>query len=316
MRFYTKEMQKVMRNMADEEFSMIPDGDYTDAGIAALYQKALEEEIASEEKRYNTEPVPVPVDEEKLREEGFDPEEYLIVEDLETCKVRHPKSVEEVRENRENLFRQCMEEYKNRPPFQKQWVIESFERMYQERLSSYVLRCPAWMWAQVDHRLLALNLLPESAYRRFREEFQRMQDELDRVEREEAEVRAQQNIPDEVEQVKNLWNACLISLKEEGGDYSIIVRQMIPGPQEEDGFYTRLVFHDARVLEREDNLRMQPLQEGGFYYSDIFYTDSEIYNAGTGYEVHMLFSTPDDYAYLTIACSGVTSEDFTTAPLL
>jgi hypothetical protein len=136
MRIYTKEWYNLMQGMGIDDFKKIPDGNYTDSEIDALYQKALKKEIASERRCYNSEPFFLPFD-ELLTEENFDPEDWIRVIDEEKGIVKHSESAKEVREELEAQYRQEMDAFENRPPFDPAETIQFFEAAYQTKLNYY-----------------------------------------------------------------------------------------------------------------------------------------------------------------------------------
>jgi hypothetical protein len=254
MRFYTKEWYNLMQGMESDDFKKIPDGNYTDAEIDALYQKALKKEIASERRCYNSEPFFLP----------FDPAE----------------------------------------------TIQFFETAYQTKLHYYKDALPAWMTEQVDRRLLALDLLPESAYRRYREESREKKKEWNQINRAAKRTLSKQNIPENVAEALRLHDASLLSFKKSGKNYVMLVR----GDglwSDEPTPYRQVVFHQAVVLEKEAGLRVHKLEsdENGFYQSNVSFLYHEIYRTDTGYEAHMMFWVPQGLAYLTIACTDIFFED-------
>jgi hypothetical protein len=308
MRFYTKEWYALMQGM-ELDFKKIPDGNYTDAEIEALYQKQLKKEIASDRRSYNSEPFFLPLD-ELLTEENFDPENWLLVEDEETGAVSHPESAQQIRENLEAQHRKAQEEFENRPPFDPTETIQFFETAYQTKLNYYKDTFPNWMTEQVDRRLLALDLLPESAYRRYREESREKKKEWNQINRAAKRTLSKQNIPENVAEALRLHDASLLSFKKSGKNYVMLVRgdglwADTPTP------YRKVVFQQAVVLEKEAGLRVHKLEsdEDGFYQSNVSFLYHEIYRTDTGYEAHMMFWVPKGLAYLTIACTDIYFKD-------
>jgi hypothetical protein len=234
MRFYTKEWYALMQ-VIGLDFKKIPDGNYTDAEIDALYQKQLKKEIA---------------------------------------------------------------------------LDQFFETVYQTKLHYYKDALPAWMTEQVDRRLLALDLLPESAYRRYREESREKKKEWNQINRAAKRTLSKQNIPENVAEALRLHDASLLSFKKSGKNYVMLVRgdglwSDAPTP------YRKVVFHQAVVLEKEAGLRVHKLEsdEDGFYQSNVSFLYHEIYRTDIGYEADMMFWVPKGLAYLTIACADISFED-------
>jgi hypothetical protein len=262
MLFFTKEWYALMQDM-ELDFKKIPDGNYTDAEIDALYQKQLKKEIASERKFRNSESFWWSHDELRA-EENFDPAE----------------------------------------------TIQYFETAYQTKLKYYKKVLPAWMTEQVDRRLLALNLLPESAFLRYRGEIQENKKEWNKINRAAKRTLSRQNIPDHVAESLRLHDAALLSIKKSGKNYVMLVRRDGLWPDDPTP-YRKVVFHQAVVLEKEAGLRVHKLEsdEDGFCYSNISFLYHEIYRTDTGYEAHMMFWVSKGLAYLTIACADISFED-------
>jgi hypothetical protein len=69
-----------------------------------------------------------------------------------TGAVGHPESAQEVREDLEAQYRQALDEFENRPPFDSAETVDFFETSYQTKLNYYKDTLPAWMTEQVDRR--------------------------------------------------------------------------------------------------------------------------------------------------------------------
>jgi hypothetical protein len=232
------------------------------------------------------------------------------VEDEETGVASHPESAQQVRENLEAQHRQAQEEFENRPPFDPAETIQFFETAYQSKLNYYKNTLPAWMTEQVDRRLLALDLLPESAYQRYREESREKEKEWDQINRDAKKTLSKQNIPENVAEALWLHDASLLSLKKSGKNYVMLVRRDGLWPDDPTP-YRKVVFHQAAVLEKEAGLCVHKLEsdEDGFYQSNVSFLYHEIYRTDTGYEAHMMFLVSKGLAYLTIACTDISFED-------
>jgi hypothetical protein len=308
MRFYTKEWYGLMQGMG-LDFKKIPDGNYTNAEIDALYQKQLKKEIASDRRAYNSEPFFLPLD-DLLTEENFDPENWLLVADEEPGAVSRPEGAQEIRETLAAQQRQAQEEFENRPPFDPAETIHFFETAYQSKLNYYKVALPAWMTKQVDRRLLALDLLPESAYRRYREESREKEKQWKQINRDAKKALSKQTIPEKVAEALCLHDASLLSLKKSGKNYVMLVRRDGLWPNDPTP-YRKVVFHQAAVLEKESGLRVHKLEadEDGFSRSHVSFLYHEIYSTDAGYEAHMMFWVPKGLAYLTIACTDISFAD-------
>jgi hypothetical protein len=189
-------------------------------------------------------------------------------------------------------------------------TIQFFETAYQTKLNYYKDTLPNWMTEQVDRRLLALDLLPESAYRRYREESREKKKEWNQINRAAKRTLSKQNIPENVAEALRLHDASLLSFKKSGKNYVMLVRgdglwSDAPTP------YRKVVFQQAVVLEKEAGLRVHKLEsdEDGFYQSNVSFLYHEIYRTDTGYEAHMMFWVPKGLAYLTIASTDISFKD-------
>lgn len=169
MRYFTRELDEIGDRMnLLVGIRRIPDKEYTDADISAIYKRDLQKFVAEEEEAYNREPAFLPV-EELLSEENFDPEDFLIVNE-DTGEMRHPASAEEARENLELDYRQAMEEFEKRPPFDPAEAGKLFQDMYHAKLKGVGYTYPEWLVSSVNNRLLALDRIPKTAYNQLRDE--------------------------------------------------------------------------------------------------------------------------------------------------
>jgi hypothetical protein len=313
MRFYTKEWYNLMQQMdVGTDLKKLPDREYTEADLSALYEKKLKQEIARDRRFYNTDPtLPLSLFDDLLAEEDFDPEDWLTVNE-DTGEVSHPTSPEEVRAELEADARQAREKFEQRPPFDPQETIDNFRQFYQNHLRLIRKVYPAWLLEEVNPKLMALGYLTEPAYNRFRQEKRQQKAQWNKINRQAKKTLRAQQIPDEIEEAFDLHDAALLSLKQAGKNYQMMVCKdgywdSEPGP------YRRVTFHNATVLEKEDGLRVRKYRDQRKYFtSNTSFLYDEIYRTQDGYEVHMMFWTPKDLAYLTIACTEVTYQDGNT----
>ena len=93
MKYFTKEWYDLMQRMNYTcGMKCIPDKEYTDAEIKALYDKKLKKEIAHNRKLHNT-PVNMEYLYDLLEPESFDPNHFLFMNE-ETGQYFHPETPE------------------------------------------------------------------------------------------------------------------------------------------------------------------------------------------------------------------------------
>ena len=172
MKFYTKEWYELMqRQNYTSGLKKIPDKVYTDEDIQEFYDKDLKAEVARDRRIHNTPPGPYDWEYELLLPDRFTPETFLF-ENEETGELFHPETPEIARNYLEQDHRQAQERYDARPPFDPTETIECFRDCYRGTLRYGFSHFPQWVQESVDPRLLALNRIPESAYKRLKKEEQ------------------------------------------------------------------------------------------------------------------------------------------------
>ena len=303
MKYYTKEWYELLQAWGlSGDFKKIPDAVYTTADIEKLYKKKLKKEIAFERDSYNQEPFFLTVD-DMLTEDNFCPDDWLYIDEI-TGDVKRPVDINEVRQQLEKDRKRAFEEFENRPPFDPMDTEKIFEEIYRTNIRTCKNNFPEWLLKSVDHRLLALGYLPETAYRKYHSEIREKKKKWEQINRAAEKERTRQCIPDEMMEAMALHDASLLSLKRSGKNIVMIVRK--------DGMwldeptpYRKLIFKKAEILEQEKGLRVRKYLQEGFYSSNCSFLYSEIYNSGGGYEFHMMFATSKDLSYLTIACNDI-----------
>lgn len=307
MKYYTKEWYELLQSWGlGDSFKKIPQKEYSDAEIEELYRKKLKKEIALEKKCYNQEPFFLLL-EEDLTEENFDPEDWLFI-DEESGQVKIPASAKEVLEQLEMEKKAAMEEFESRPPFDPEETIQMFQEIYRTNLKTCRNNFPKWLLDSVDHRLLALDYLPEDVYVKYRSELREKKKKWDNINRMAEKEEKSQHIPKRVSSALQLHDSCLLSLKKEGQNLVMIVAKDGLWPEDATP-YRKLTFKKAQILEKEPGLRCRKYMLEDFYSSNVCFMYHEIYKKQEDFEVHMMFATPGDLAYLTVACADVVYED-------
>ena len=266
MKYYTKEWYELLQAWGlSGDFKKIPDAVYTTADIEKLYKKKLKKEIAFERDSYNQEPFFLTVD-DMLTEDNFCPDDWLFIDEI-TGDVKRPVDINEVRQQLEEGRKRAFEEFENRPPFDPMDTEKIFEEIYRTNIRTCKNNFPEWLLKSVDHRLLALGYLPETAYRKYHSEIREKKKKWEQINRAAEKERTRQCIPDEMMEA--------------------------------------MALHDASLLSLKKGLRVRKYLQEGFYSSNSSFLYSEIYNSGEGYEFHMMFATSKDLSYLTIACNDI-----------
>ena len=266
MKYYTKEWYELLQAWGlSGDLKKIPDAVYTTADIEKLYKKKLKKEIAFERDSYNQEPFFLTVD-DMLTEDNFCPDDWLFIDEI-TGDVKKPVDINEVRQQLEKDRKRAFEEFENRPPFDPMDTEKIFEEIYRTNIRTCKNNFPEWLLKSVDHRLLALGYLPETAYRKYHSEIREKKKKWEQINRAAEKERTRQCIPDEMMEA--------------------------------------MALHDASLLSLKKGLRVRKYLQEGFYSSNSSFLYSEIYNSGEGYEFHMMFATSKDLSYLTIACNDI-----------
>ena len=266
MKYYTKEWYELLQAWGlSGDLKKIPDAVYTTADIEKLYKKKLKKEIAFERDSYNQEPFFLTVD-DMLTEDNFCPDDWLFIDEI-TGDVKRPVDINEVRQQLEKDRKRAFEEFEHRPPFDPMDTEKIFEEIYRTNLRTCKNNFPEWLLKSVDHRLLALGYLPETAYRKYHSEIHEEKKKWEQINRAAEKERTRQCIPDEMMEA--------------------------------------MALHDASLLSLKKGLRVRKYLQEGFYSSNSSFLYSEIYNSGEGYEFHMMFATSKDLSYLTIACNDI-----------
>lgn len=308
MKYYTKEWYQLMQEWGmDGMFKKIPDGEYNTASIKALYNKKLKNRIAEERRRYNQEPDMFHV-EEFLTEENFTPDLWIYFDEESGQEVK-ASSVEDVIRREKEAYRKAYEQFINRPPFDKTETVELFEENYKSILESGVDEMyPDWIINSVDNRLLALDCIPESAYIRYKNELRDKKKQWNKINKAAEKVLNSQRFPERVEDALCLHDADLLSLRKHGKNVLMIVKKDGIWPDDLTP-YRRVIFINAKVIEKENGLKPTKCKQDGIYFSNIRFLYHEIYEENGVYEAHMMFDSNRDLRYFTVKCNDIVYSD-------
>lgn len=308
MRFLTKEWYCLMQLWGlGDIFKKIPDKEYSDADISKLYEKALKKENAAEKKAYNTPPeLWIP---ESLNDEDFDPMDYLIVDEENENNFHVPASAEEVRASIIYNYEKECEAFEKRGKFDPSETIDWFKESYKAGLNNAKYFYPKWMQEETDIRLMALHLLPETVYLKFKNHIREAKKEWNRLNRCYEKASKKQDISEDIRDLFDLHDACLLSLRKQGKNY--VMEFQKDGMWSDDELrYRRITFKKAQILEKDSGIstRKQYDEHGIWTSTTLLY--HELYNSQTGYEVHLMFWAGDDLAYVTLDCSEISGRDY------
>ena len=309
MKFYTKEWYELMQRQGyTSGLKKIPDKVYTDKELKAFYEKDLKEEITRDRKIHNTPPRTCDWEDELLAPDRFTSDTFLF-ENEETGELFHPETPEIARYYLEQARRRAQEQFAARPPFDPAETIECFRDCYKAQLRYGAAHLPQWVQESVDKRLLALNRIPENAYKRLKREEQVNRRAFDKIMTKAAAVLEQQNIPDEIRSRFCFHDAAVLAIKKVRSNVELYLRKDGGWPDDTTP-YIKIIFKNVQQFDREKGFSLRPkLDEDGDLRTDCIYLYDELYRTEDGYEVHMLFWTHKALRYLTICSEDVKFED-------
>jgi len=309
MKFYTKEWYELMQRQNYTSGSKkIPDKVYTDEDIQAFYEKDLKAEVARDRRIYNTPPGPYDWEYALLQPDRFTPKTFLF-EKEETGELFHPETPEIARHYLEQDRRQAQERFDARPPFDPTETIACFRDCYRGMLRYGFLHFPHWVRESVDPRLLALNRIPESAYKRLKKEEQANRRAFEKICAKATAVLEQQDIPEEIRKRFCFHDACVLAIRKVRSDVALYLRKDGGWPGDATP-YIRIVFENVRQIDREKGFSLRPKPDAdGDLRTNCTYLYDELYHDESGYEVHMLFWTPKALRNLTICSENIRFED-------
>lgn len=309
MKFYTKEWYELMqRQNYTSGLKKIPDKKYTDDDIQAFYDKDLKAEVARDRRIHNTPPGPYDWEDELLLPDRFTPDTFLF-ENEETGELFHPETPEIARHYLEQNRQQAQEQFAARPPFDPTETIKCFHECYRGMLHCGFSHFPQWVQESVDLRLLALNRIPESTYKRLKKEEQATRRTFEKINAKATAVLEQQDIPEEIRERFCFHDASVLAIKKARADVELYLRKD-GGWMDDSTPYIKIIFKNVKRVEREKGFALRPkFNEDGDLRTNCTYLYDELYHDENGYEVHLLLWTPKDLRYLTICCEGIHFED-------
>ena len=294
MRYYTKEWELLSRKLDSAEmFESVPDKEYSDVEIEELYQYAMENYVDELRMDYET-----PPSLEEIDPEGWEPED-----------------LEEMRAALLAEYDMEIAEFLDREPFNEEEEREEFAEMYRDNLEEPDEDLPLWLRKEVDPRLIAMYLLPESAYLRLcREdsENQRRFDELDELADDALEdMYAVMPVDYEelIEDFDQLDGDDIISFGKDGDD---LVIELAGWDEEGDEVIRRIVFGSCEIIEMEAFEIHAGRDEDGDIESDLSLCAHEVYfeDENGRIEVHMLLDNEENgLKYLTLLCDSFWLEE-------
>jgi len=193
--------------------------------------------------------------------------------------------------------------YRGEGAFDPAETAACFEECYRGRRKYAVFAYPEWFREEADRRLLALNRIPESAFKRLQREENENRRAWEKINAEaEAELTVQ-DIPPEIRAAFRFHDANVLRLKKNGKDVEMFLRDggFIGGSTP----YCRVIFRGVSRYEREKGLVIRTRRENGELGSNIVYLYDELYRTENGYEVHILLTGRNDMRYLTLACEKI-----------
>ena len=161
--------------------------------------------------------------------------------------------------------------------------------------NEWLKNAEGWPWDNVDHRLLAMGLMPESIFEQV-EAIDYEARNIKKLEEERVEkILAKETIPERISSFLRNWNQ-LYGYSRIGNDIVLAVRPMCQARTQ------TFLFKDVEILE--DEMKVNP---GGM----AFQVYTEIYNYNDKYEIHMLLNSctisgedvDEEMQYFTFRCS-------------
>ena len=164
---------------------------------------------------------------------------------------------------------------------------------------------PQWVQDAVDPRLLALNRIPESSYKRLKKEEQANRRAFERINAKAAAVLEQQDIPEDIRSQFSFHDASVLVIKKVRSDVEVYLRKD-GGWIGDTTPYIKIIFKNVRHIDREKGFSLRPkLDANGDLRTNCTYLYDELYHDENGYQTHMMFWTPKALRYLTICSEDV-----------
>lgn len=304
MKYYTKKWYKAMQEQDYlVDIQMIEDCEYNETNIQELYEKSLKKAIEKAEKEYNTAPF-FPILPENIQEEDFQVGSWVVF-DEDTWKQIPVTSATELKKCLGVQQHKIMEEFKERPRFnQQEKIAEEFEAQYQERLEYIDNLYPDWVLESVDKRLLALQLLPKSIFKKLQRIVKESQNLVETVEdlAEQEKERQKEKIS------KYIWNiiygeladSIILKIEKEKTSLCITIQRITESYPEDEPVYKKITFYNCDIINCEDGI----ISDG---IGTIGTCNLELYKQEKAYILDFLIFTKD-LKYMTIAFEDIKSE--------
>ena len=168
---------------------------------------------------------------------------------------------------------------------------------------------PQWVQDAVDPRLLALNRIPESSYKRLKKEEQANRRAFEKINAKATAVLEQQDIPENIRSQFRFHDASVLAIKKVRSDVELYLRKD-GGWMGDATPYIKIIFKNVRHIDREKGFSLRPkLDADGDLRTSCSYLYDELYRGESGYETHMMFWTPKALRYLTICSEDIHFED-------
>lgn len=308
MKYFTKEwfclMQKAMLPYRFDE--VLPDGEYSDEEIQALFDKQLKKHIEEEREDYDT---PPETDWELWKLNGLDPDNFDPDRFAFLKGGIPPKTYEEARALLIRDRELELEEWKNRPPYDPKEDIKDFQKSFSFDLKMVPHRFPKCVTDIVDPRILALGLITESAYKLYKAEQQRIEQEYEAINEEGDRVLAEQDIPEEIKSRFRFHDADTLALRKSGKDLLLYMRNEYMWTGEKTP-YVKVIFKNVKKINREKGLSIRPtIDKQGKLFCWCQFLYHELYRTEKGYEVHIMLMSSTHLRYLTVECEDIEFEE-------
>lgn len=305
MKFLTKDWYElIQRQDYTSGLRRIPDKVYTDEEIKAFYDKDLQEEIARDRKIHNTPPRTYDWENELLAPDRFTPDAFLF-ENEDTGELFHPETPEIARYYLEQAHQRAQEQFATRPPFDPAETIKCFRDCYKAQLRFGTAHLPQWVQESVDKRLLALNRIPESAYKRLKKEEQANRRVFKKIIAEADTTLERQHISAHILSLFRLHDASVLAIKRNSSNVEMYLQKDGDWPEYATP-YIKIIFKNVWQFDREKGFSLRPkINEHGYLSTNCIYLYNELYRSENGYEIHMLLWTPTALRYLTICCEDL-----------
>lgn len=288
MKYFTKDYYKYLDSLGsyDFTFDIIKDKAYSNQEIEDLVAKNRESYINDMEEDYKAPPVY-----EEWEEDALYLEDVLvgdILEDGEEDNLRHPKSWEEFYSYKKSQYEKDLADFKNRPTFDRVEAGRDFDLNFNMLLDRDMYELPDFVFDEVDIRILALNLMPKSTYKRIEKENKKIEKLRENKEKEVRKLVKKNTNYTKYEILKShlhLYNILTEISKNEDGDYFFYL----------DDKERALYFKDLLFIENEIET----------CHEDLYIYNYEIYDLEDGEEYHFILFDDHDgqYKYLTIRTS-------------